>query len=173
MIIDTIFRLIDPLTYAKKHGMKVGKGVTLAGRFGTSFGSEPYLITLEDNVRLSGGCNFITHDGGVHAFRDLEKYKGVQKFGTIHVGEHTFVGYGVSILPGVNIGKRCVIGVGAIVTDDIPDGSVAVGVPARVICTTEEYAEKCLTLHNEIGYDPEQVKIRKKEYLLELFRENK
>ncbi len=97
--------------------------------------------------------NFFTHDGGTHAFRDLEKYKGVQRFGAIHIGEHTFVGYGVKILPGVTIGKRCVIGAGAVVSKSIPDYSVAAGVPARVICSTQEYAEKCLKEHIEMGYD--------------------
>ena len=54
IFIKTIYRMINPLGYAKKKGMKVGKGVTLAGRFGTSFGSEPFLIQLDDYVRLSG-----------------------------------------------------------------------------------------------------------------------
>lgn len=45
-------------------------------------------------------------------------------------------------MPGVNIGNRVVIGAGAIVTRDIPDNSVAVGVPAKVIKTADEYFEK-------------------------------
>lgn len=45
-------------------------------------------------------------------------------------------------MPGVTIGKNCIIGCGAVVTKNIPDNSVAVGVPARVIETIEEYAEK-------------------------------
>ena len=46
------------------------------------------------------------------------------------------------VMPGVNIGNNVVIGAGAIVTRDIPDNSVAVGVPARVIKTADEYLEK-------------------------------
>ena len=49
---------------------------------------------------------------------------------------------GATIMPGVTIGKNCVIGAGAIVTRNIPDGSVAAGIPARVICTVEEYRSK-------------------------------
>lgn len=45
-------------------------------------------------------------------------------------------------MPGVNIGNRVVIGAGAVVTRDIPDNSVAVGVPAKVIKTADEYFEK-------------------------------
>ena len=45
-------------------------------------------------------------------------------------------------MPGVNIGNNIIIGAGAVVTKDIPDNSVAVGVPARVIKTADEYFEK-------------------------------
>lgn len=45
-------------------------------------------------------------------------------------------------MPGVRIGNNCVIGAGAIVTKNIPDNSVAVGIPARVVESIEEYAEK-------------------------------
>ena len=45
-------------------------------------------------------------------------------------------------MPGVNIGNKVIIGAGAIVTKDIPDNSVAVGVPARVIKTADEYFDK-------------------------------
>lgn len=45
-------------------------------------------------------------------------------------------------MPGVSIGNNCIIGCGAIVTKSIPDNSVAVGVPAKVIETVDEYYEK-------------------------------
>lgn len=45
-------------------------------------------------------------------------------------------------MPGCKIGNKVVIGAGAVVTKDIPDNSVAVGVPARVIKTADEYFEK-------------------------------
>lgn len=67
-------------------------------------------------------------------------------------------------MPGVTIGKRCVIGAGAVVSKDIPDNSVAVGVPARVISTTEQYAEKCLK--EQKTYDKEEYLHNKREYLL-------
>lgn len=102
------------------------------------------MIELADNVRLSFNVTFVTHDGGTWAFRDNKRYADVIRYGKIYVGEHTFIGTGVIIMPGVTIGKRCVIGAGAVVTRDIPDNSVAVGVPAKVISTTEQYAEKCL-----------------------------
>ena len=53
-----------------------------------------------------------------------------------------YIGNNVIILPGVTIGNNVVIGAGAVVSKDIPDNSVEVGVPARVIKTTDEYLEK-------------------------------
>ena len=53
-----------------------------------------------------------------------------------------YIGNNVLILPGVTIGNNVVIGAGAVVTHDIPDNSVAVGVPARVIKTADEYLNK-------------------------------
>lgn len=49
------------------------------------------------------------------------------------IGDQTFIGMHAVILPGVLIGKHCVIGANSVVTDNIPDYSVAVGVPAKVI----------------------------------------
>jgi acetyltransferase-like isoleucine patch superfamily enzyme len=48
------------------------------------------------------------------------------------MGEGTMIGTGASVLPGVAIGDQCIIGAGAVVNRDIPSGSLAYGVPARV-----------------------------------------
>ena len=151
---------------ALSQGLNAGKNVTVMGS--VNFGSEPYLITLDDNVRITYGVTFVTHDGGTWAFRDIDEYKHVIKYGKIHVGERTFIGCNSTILPGVTIGKRCVIGAGSVVTKDIPDGTVACGVPAKVVMTTEEYAQK--SLNNMPPYDIEEYKKNKKEYLISWLR---
>ena len=51
----------------------------------------------------------------------------------IRIGNDVWVGANVTILPGVTIGDNVVIGAGAVVTKDIPDNSLALGVPARVV----------------------------------------
>lgn len=60
----------------------------------------------------------------------------------IVIGNDVYIGNNAMIMPGVTIGDRVVIGAGAIVTKDIPSNSVAVGVPAKVIKTADEYLEK-------------------------------
>lgn len=53
-----------------------------------------------------------------------------------------FVGADALILPNVKIGNDCIIGAGAVVTSDVEDNSVVCGVPAKRICSYDEYIEK-------------------------------
>lgn len=62
--------------------------------------------------------------------------------GTIEIGDNTFIGARTIITYNTKIGNDCIIGCGSIVTRDIPDGSVAVGVPAKVIGKTSDIIQK-------------------------------
>ena len=106
------------------------------------FGSEPYLITIGSNCRITYGVKFATHDGGVWTLRKNGFLEDADVFGRITIGDNTNIGWNAIIMPGVNIGKNCVIGAGAVVTKDVPDNSVAAGVPAKVIETLDEYKKK-------------------------------
>jgi len=106
------------------------------------FGSEPFLIEIGDNVTITHGVSFVTHDGGVEIFR--KEFPGINVFGKIVVGNNVFIGIKSIILPGVTIGSNVVIAAGSVVTRNIPDNVVAGGVPARVIESINEYKTKCL-----------------------------
>ena len=107
------------------------------------FGSETYLITIGQNVEITAGVGFITHDGAVWALRNFDKkYKNLDVFAPITIGNNVFIGNNAIILPGVTVGDNVVIGAGAVVAKDIPSNSVAAGVPAKVIRSLEEYGEK-------------------------------
>jgi len=56
--------------------------------------------------------------------------------GGVSVGSQSVIGVGSTIREGITIGKNCIIGGGAFVCKDIPDDSVAYGVPARIINST-------------------------------------
>lgn len=128
----------NPVKYAKKIGVNSGEGLHIYGKIAWS--TEPWLITLGMNVHITDGVKFICHDGGTLLFRDQVPDLEITK--PIMVGDNVYIGNNVIILPGVTIGSNVVIGAGAIVSRDIPDNSVAVGVPARVIKTADEYLEK-------------------------------
>jgi acetyltransferase-like isoleucine patch superfamily enzyme len=133
----------NPAKYWRSKGVIIGEMCEIYAS--ASFGSEPYLITLGNHVRINAGVNFVTHDGGVWVLRELyEELKDIDMFGKIHVGNNVHIGTNALIMPGVTIGNNCIIGCGAIVTKDVPDNSIAVGVPARVIESVEEYKEKHL-----------------------------
>lgn len=78
-----------------------------------------------------------------HGFADATKSVKDQGYygGPIKIGENCWIGRGAIVLPNVNIGSGVVIGANSVVLDDIPDGAVAVGAPARVIRIRTE-AEK-------------------------------
>jgi len=73
----------------------------------------------------------------MHVFDNIEKpiiEQGV-KSSDIIIGNNVWIGHGAYIMPGVKIGDNSIVGAKAVVTKDIPAGSIAVGVPARVIKT--------------------------------------
>lgn len=132
--------------YSRRDGVSIGKNCSFLGM--PEWGSEPYLIKIGDNVRVTRGVKFITHDGGMYVLRNgwpgCEGIPNADKFGSISIGNNVFIGMNAVIMPGVTIGNNVVIGTGSIVTKNIPDNSVACGVPAKVIETIEEYREKSL-----------------------------
>lgn len=132
------FSKYKPVKYARWVGVNIGKNPHFYGP--TSWGTEPWLITIGDNVHITGNCKFINHDGGTLIFRDQIPDLEISK--PIVVGNNVYIGEETMILPGAHIGNNCVIGARSVVTKDIPDNSVAVGVPARVIKTTDEYLQK-------------------------------
>lgn len=138
LLYQKIVGALRPVKYAKKIGVNCQEDIYIYGR--VSWGTEPWIITLGNNVHITNGVKFITHDGGTLLFRHVIPDLEITK--PITVGNNVYIGNNVIILPGVNIGSKVIIGAGAIVSRDIPDNSVAVGVPAKVIKTADEYFEK-------------------------------
>ncbi len=130
---------LQPVKYAKSLGVTLGENVVFYGMKPGMFSTEPWLITIGSNVYITAGCQFITHDGGTLILRS--EVPDLELTAPITVGNNVYFGVNTTILPGVNIGNRVIIGAGSIVTKDIPDNSVAAGVPARVIKTVDEYLE--------------------------------
>lgn len=136
-----ILRRVDTARYVSHYlqiNCKDSKKVHLYGKI--DFGSEPWILTIGEDVYITDGVKFITHDGGTLLFRDLEPTLEITK--PITLGSKVYIGNNAMILPGVTIGDYVVIGAGSVVTKDIPSRSVVAGVPAKVIKSTDSYFKK-------------------------------
>ena len=123
------------LAILKKRGLTIGEGCEILN--GYELGSEPWLVSIGDNVRITGGVKITTHDGGCWVLRHrYPELADCDRFGRVTIGDNCH------ILPGVTIGRDCIVGACAVVTHDVPDGTVVAGIPARPICTVEEYRDK-------------------------------
>lgn len=88
-------------------------------------------ITIEDDVMIAGNVQLLSnnHDEYERQILTCEE---------IIIRKGAWIGAGATILPGVTIGKYAIVGAGAIVTKDVPDYAVVVGIPAKVVKTLDE-----------------------------------
>lgn len=159
--LKTIYRKFR-LSRLRKAGLTIPDDCSLT-KF-PSFGSEPYLITIGHNVAIAAGVIFVTHDGGTHVFRHLERYKKVIKYGRITIHDNCVIGLRVIILPGVTIGPNSVVAAGSVVSRNVPPGVLAAGNPAKPVMTTHQYAEWALAATPD--YDENDYRKNKRKFLL-------
>lgn len=91
---------------------------------------DPAKVTFGDNVFIGPNCGFYTAG---HPLNTEERNKGLEYAKPIKVGNNVWFGGNVSVMPGVTIGSNCTIAAGSVITKDIPDNSLAAGVPCKVI----------------------------------------
>lgn len=137
----------DPVTYARKLGVRIGDNCKILADPQISFGSEPYLITLGNYVRINAGVQLITHDGGYWIFRNAYaglgiEFSNIDYLDGIKIGNNVHVGTNAIIMPGVCIGDNCVVACGAVVTKDVKPNSIVGGVPAHYIESLDDYVNK-------------------------------
>lgn len=128
--------LMSDQAYAKYIGVTFGENCKISTR---GFSSEPYLISIGNNVRVANEVFFFTH-GGLIPFR--EKGSDLDIFGKIKIGDNVHIGQGAYIMPGVTIGNRCIIGAGSVVGKSVPDGVVVAGNPAKIVSQTDHFIER-------------------------------
>lgn len=116
----------------KKRGLKIGKNTTIMS--GVIIDpSHCWHISIGNDVILAPRVHILAHDASTKLFLNHTRVANVS------IGNNVFIGAGSIIMPGVSIGNNVVVGAGSIVKKDIPDNSVAVGNPARIIYPLNEY----------------------------------
>lgn len=127
--------------YLKKHDIfkEMGENVFFQPRV---IPSDPKLIKFHNNIVVTSNVTFVCHDVFHLGLNHLGKGEYPYYQSCIEVMDNVFIGCNTTILGGVRIGPNAVVGAGSVVTKDVPENSVVVGNPARVIGTFEEFLEK-------------------------------
>lgn len=137
-----ILRKFNPIKWSRELGVTVGDNCRLID---VEFSTEPYLIKIGNHVSATK-TRFETHDGAVWVLRN--ERPTLDLIDTIEIGDNVYIGYGTIILPGTRIENNVVIGAGSIVKGLLEANNVYAGVPAKKICTINEYYSKNLNRMN-------------------------
>lgn len=129
------FRLKSRWEYLRSKRMRLGTDVWLP----RSTWIDPdycHLITIGDHCGFGEECLILAHDAQMDEFLDAARIGRVEIHESCHIGART------TILPGVEIGPRTIVGANSLVCASLPPDTVCAGNPARVICTLEHYLAK-------------------------------
>lgn len=109
------------------------------GHYSVQIGEGTNLMTgaiLTNSICIGKGClinlnSTIGHDSTINDF--VEMSPGVHISGNCMIGAFTYLGTNATVLPGITLGRNVVVGAGAVVTRDIPDNSMVLGIPAKKV----------------------------------------
>lgn len=110
--------------------LAIGDGTSIAG---SCVLSAAHSVTIGRRVLMARNVYVADHG---HAFADAPTPvldQGIRDVRPVEIGDGAWLGQNVFVGPGVRIGRGAVVGAGSVVLDDVPDYSVAVGAPARVV----------------------------------------
>lgn len=144
----------------RSYGISIGDNVNFRYPSHTLIDtSRPCLVEIGNNVDINDYFTVLTHDFGTFVFRECYQ-DFVNSSGKVKIGDNVVFGRDVTILKGVIIGNNCIIGAGSLVSKSIPDNSVAAGIPAKVICSLDDYysKRKQLQLGEALDYGVELAK---------------
>ena len=123
----TLIGTVTPLEFVSHKGARIVVGDKTFINYGSSISAHE-LVTIGRHCFL--GHYTLILDNDEH---DTRMHSALPPSNPVVIDDHVWIGSRVSILPGVRIGHHAVVGVGSVVTKDIPPHCVAVGNPARVV----------------------------------------
>lgn len=122
--------------YFRRAGMSIGDGCNICCNI---MNTEPYLITIGNNVTVSGDVKFTTHDNSISKVL-VDK---TDICGPIKIGNNCFIGQGAMILLGVTLADDIIVAAGSVVTKSFNESRIIIaGNPARKIGTWDTFADK-------------------------------
>lgn len=142
------------LIHLKKVGINVNGKPNYIGENVYFDGADYSMITLNDNVTISREVMFLTHDYSMHTvsknirinsqnqLKKMDEENNIRVLEQITIGKNSFIGARVSILPGTVIGENVLVGACSVVKGNVPDNSIVVGNPAKIVGKTDEWLER-------------------------------
>lgn len=143
-IINQYARSSSPrfISYLRKKGITIGDQCFFQSpKTAVVDVTRPVLVSIGSHCYFLENFTLLTHDNVAKVFGPL-KHDFLPSSGEVKIGNNVYFARNCSVLKGVSIGDNCIIGYGSTVVKSIPDNSVVVGSPARVICTIDEYYQK-------------------------------
>lgn len=133
------------IRFYRKAGMRfVGEPTFIAHNAWFDSSRSYSLITIHEGSTISQDVRILTHDWSpLRTFRSLG-YEGTAPIGRlepVEVGAHAFVGMGAILMPGAKIGRGSIIGAGAVVRGDVPEYSIVIGNPGKIIGDARDYVK--------------------------------
>lgn len=123
--------------WLRHHGMSIGDNCTICCNI---LPSEPYLVSIGNNVTISAPVQLLTHDNSIIK---LSGGMVTDTFGVIRIGDNCFIGANSVILPGVTLANNIVVAAGSIVTKSFFEENIIVGGnPAKKIATWDSSLAK-------------------------------
>jgi len=156
VLLSRIYRFFFPLSLVeiyKRMGVKIGANCKFQFDVVIDF-SHYWLIEIGNDVTLAPRVHILAHDASTF------NHVGYTKIGKVNIGDNVFIGAGTIVLPGVIIGENSIIGAGSVVANDIPENSVAVGSPAKVVSTLTDYLGKINLQMNDYPTFEEEYTLR-------------
>jgi len=123
--LDASVRMFPPFYTAFGKTTRVGKEVFI--NFGCTFLDQGG-ITLEDGVFIGPGAKILTE-----GHPEQPELRHTLQTEPVVIRRNAWIGAGAIILPGVTIGENAIVAAGAVVTKDVPDDAVVIGVPAKIL----------------------------------------
>lgn len=123
-------------TYFRKAGMEIGGGCNICCNIMTA---EPYLISIGNNVTISGNVTFVTHDNSISKISS--EYANL--FGYISIGDNCFIGQNSTVMYGCTLGDNIIVASGSVVCNSFTEKNIIIGGnPAKKIGTWDDFNAK-------------------------------
>lgn len=151
----------------------IGENVTIMDRKVPLYAR---LIRIHNNVRIASHVSLVVHDATHLVLNKMPESNGNYQeiLGCIEIMDNVFIGANSTIIGGTRIGPNAIVAAGAVVTKDVPPNSVVGGVPAKYICSFDEWFEKRTVLYpSEMAPKRQEVSEKLVNYMWDKFEKER